>query len=161
MEIPTMSRADTGCAWAVKESFLAYIRGLRDGQVTLADGAAVTSTGEFYFPFKGTEKSDGVTTLRFGGTVRFAGHYGFMSVLLEDLRIVLDHGSGTLLHGASQMQTLADLVLPEPSSEQGVLMWAPVPACLAASGVELFGDTYKAGEELAPLTVRIPAEVLA
>lgn len=156
-----MDVADTGCAWAVKESFLAYIKGLRDGQVSLGGGAAATSTGEFYFPFTGVERyDDAATALCFGGTVRFTGHYGFMSVVLENPRIHLSDGAGTLVNGADE-QGLAELDLPEPLDGGGVRMWTPVPARLAAPGVELFGDTYAVGELLAPLTIRVPAEAMS
>lgn len=160
---PTAVRADFGMAWAVKDSFVNYVRAMSDGRILMGYGAAVTSTREFYFPFAGLDRIDErCLMLRFSGEVRFVAHHGLMSVLLRNPRIEINDDTAflTIEQGRTWVR-LAEFQLPTAHLEDGVAMWAGLDVALSATGVETFGDTYSAGETLAPLTIRVPAGVTA
>ncbi|PVZ53871.1 HtaA domain-containing protein [Arthrobacter sp. H-02-3] len=161
----TIERADLGMAWAVKDSFVNYVKAMNDGRIILSDGAAVTSTRQFYFPFKHLEQSGSTSfVLHFGGEARFFAHHGFMSVLLRHPRIEVTPDSACLSIEPEQGREwlrLAELDLPAGLTEDGVTMWDSVVTKLADAGVATFGDSYRAGETLSPLTVRAPALTVA
>ena len=161
----TIERADLGMAWAVKDSFVNYVKAMNDGRILLSDGAAVTNTREFYFPFKHLEQPDSTSfVLHFGGEARFSAHHGFMSVLLRHPRIEVTPDSACLSIEPEQGREwlrLAELDLPAGLTEDGVTMWDSVVTKLADAGVATFGDSYRAGETLSPLTVRAPALTVA
>lgn len=155
----TFERADLGMAWAVKDSFTGYIRAMHDGQILLGDGAAMTSTRQFYFPFLRQDQIDqSRLVLHFGGEVRFLAHHGFLSVSLRNpcLEVDADGAYLSIQRGNARLR-LAELRLPEALREDDVTMWPDVEALLSGTGTPTFGDTYSAGEPLAPLTVRAPA----
>lgn len=152
--------ADVGLAWAVKHSFVSYVRSLPDGQIQVADGAATTSDGEFYFPLVNvTQTADGLLSVQFGGVVTFTGHHGLLTVELRRPRIDLGVVDNSLfVAGRPAEVCLGRLALPKPATRAGVTMWSRVPVSVAREGGAVFGGSYKAGEPLAPLTFRIPTE---
>ncbi|GAA4773565.1 HtaA domain-containing protein [Citricoccus nitrophenolicus] len=156
-------RASFGLAWAVKESFVAYIRNSRDGQVTVEDGAGVTPDGRFLFPLEGIGQNATEHQLAFRGKVRFRAHFGLLSVTLETPRLLLrpDAAELAVTDHEGGWRHLAHLDLPVPTDDGPACLWADAPAGLAEAGVELFGDTYHTGEQLAPVTLRLPASSLA
>ncbi|WP_169253641.1 HtaA domain-containing protein [Brevibacterium sp. 'Marine'] len=156
-------RADVGFAWAVKSSFVNYIRSSHDGSIEIDDGAAITPSSEFHFELESVGADRSLGQFAFNGEVRFRAHLGFLSIDLRNPRIVMrretaelavEDGDGGWLH-------LAHLSLPEPINEGAVTMWAEAPATLSEEGAELFGGSYSAGEQLAPLTMRLPTAALA
>jgi hypothetical protein len=156
---PNVVRADFGMAWAVKDSFVNYVRAMRDGRIMLGNGAAVTSTRQFYFPFAGLDRMDERRLmLRFSGEVRFLAHHGLMSVLLCNPRIEI-HGDAAFLsiEQGSTWLRLAEFQMPPAQRQDGAAMWSDLELTLSSTGIETFGATYSAGETLAPLTVRVPA----
>lgn len=157
----TVERADLGMAWAVKESFVQYVQSMRDGRILLREGAAVTNTREFYFPFRSLDQSDGNNfVLQFGGEARFLAHHGLMSVSICNPKIkVGPHGACLSIEQGKETVLLADLNLPAVSLEEGIHMWANVPVVLTSAGAAVFADNYSAGEALAPLTMRAPSFV--
>lgn len=156
-------RAPFGLAWAVKDSFVAYIRNSRDGHITVEDGAGATPDGRFLFPLEGIGRNSTEHQLAFRGKVHFRAHFGLLSVIVESPRLLLRPDTAEL--GVTDHQGgwrhLAHLVLPAPLDDGPACLWADAPAGLAEAGVELFGDTYGEGEPLAPVTLRLPASALA
>lgn len=159
---PFTARADLGFAWSVKDSFLQYIRGMRDGDISWSAGAAVTSSGEFFFPLADVRRTPTGAMLSFRGIVTFTAHHGLLSVSVRQPRIALRDGLADLSISVGEAEEkIATLSLPPQIQDGDVAMWLNCPAELAASGPELFGGTYADGEPLAPLTIRIPAAAAA
>lgn len=156
----TVESADLGMAWAVKESFVQYVQSMPDGRILLREGAAVTNTRQFYFPFRSLDQSDGNFVLQFGGEARFLAHHGLMSVSICNPKInVGPDGACLSIEQGNEIVHLAHLNLPAVSVEEGINMWANVPVALTSAGAAVFADSYSAGETLAPLTVRAPSFV--
>lgn len=159
---PFLARADLGFAWSVKDSFLQYIRGMRDGDIIWTAGAAVTSTGEFFFPLAGVDQVGGATILSFRGTVTFTAHHGMLSVSLSQPRIIIqgEHAHLTVEAGGVG-QHIATIDLPPVIQDGDVTMWLTCAVHLSGVGPEQFGGSYADGEELAPLTIRVPTRTVA
>lgn len=155
---PFAGRADLGFAWSVKDSFLQYIRGMRDGDIAWGAGAAVTSEGEFYFPLAAARRSADAMMLSFRGNVQFTAHRGLLSVSIADPRIALRDGEADLLLRVGDAEERIAVVHLSPRIQDGdVTMWLRSGVTLVDYGAELFGGTYPTGESLAPLTLRVPA----
>jgi hypothetical protein len=154
---PFSARADLGFAWSVKDTFLQYIRGMPDGDITWSNGAAVTDAGQFYFPLASSTHNSGVTTLCFGGQVRFTAHRGLLSVFISEpiVRVRSDAAQLSVRLGSKE-QHIADIDLSPRIIDHDVAMWLDAKAHLAGDGAEMFGGTYSLGEPLAPLTIRVP-----
>ncbi|WP_284762085.1 HtaA domain-containing protein [Arthrobacter sp. efr-133-R2A-63] len=157
----TVERADLGMAWAVKDSFVRYVQSMHDGRVLLREGAAVTNTRQFYFPFGSLDESHGGNfVLQFGGEARFLAHHGLMSVSISHPKIeVGPDGAYLSIQQGNETVRLANLDLPAVSVEDGVSTWANIQVTLTGSGAAVFADSYSAGEILAPLTMRAPSLV--
>lgn len=151
------SRVDIGFAWALKRSFVEYIAGMRDGRMSLEGEAALTSTQEFYFPFRSTQRGNGDWVSSFSGGLRFVAHHGLLSVAIRNpqLRVAGEFGS-LLIDGPDGRVEIAHLTMTEPTRDGDVLMWRCDDVRLSPSAVELFGGSYDAGEPLAPITARVP-----
>ncbi len=127
--------------WGVKASLLEYTRGMPDGRVEAADGAAATDAG-FTFPPAGEP-------LAFRGSVTFTGHGGMMRVVLADPRLVETTGGW-------------DLTVRDDEEPGGRLRFATVGALtpdaaggrratgtrLTADGADLFFGPYVEGTPL-------------
>lgn len=158
---PFTARADLGFAWSVKDSFLQYIRGMSDGDIQWTAGAAVTNVGEFFFPHADARTAAEGTVLSFRGVVTFTAHRGLLSVSIAHPRILLRDGSADLLNQAGgYSEKIGSITLAPRIADGDVAMWMNCAVALDEAGAELFGGTYAAGEQLAPLTVRVPARAL-
>jgi len=152
-------RADLGFAWGVKESFLNYVRAMPGGFIGCGVGAGVTSTDEFYFPLAAVDRSGEALRLEFRGEVKFVAHHGLMTVTLADPIIDLQaHGAILSVRAGETESMIATIDLPAMVDHDGVAMWRDAPTRLAGKGPEMFGGNYAVGEQLAPLTLRIPAD---
>lgn len=145
-----MSEASGRLRWAVKESFIAYIRGLEDGAIETFGGCDAES-GVFVFP----GESAGHGALSFTGGVRFTGFAGMLDVRLVD----------PMIEGEDTDTKLTALVGPESIAARVAIatfedtepyrageQWTATPR-LTFEGSRIFGDVYQVGTELAPLTV--------
>ncbi|WP_440711787.1 HtaA domain-containing protein [Herbiconiux sp. YIM B11900] len=158
---PFTARADLGLAWSVKDSFLQYIRGMNDGAIRWGGGAAVASTGQFYFPLEDASRIEGALVLSFAGEVRFTAHRGVLSVTISDPLIRIVGGEGALsVRWGEKEELITKLDLPPLIIDNDVAMWLDTVARLAGSGPDLFGGTYPEDEQLAPLTIRVPATMV-
>lgn len=148
--------ADTGMAWGVKASFLAYIRAMPDGCIVVEGGSATTNGGEFYFPLENAERdASGNHTLCFGGGVRFTAHHGLLSVVLRRPRVQIHDGGGVLsVEHQDHLLPIADLRQIHRTLEGDVAMWVVAGVTLTKAGTSLFSGPYCLGEPLAPLTLR-------
>ncbi len=158
---PFPVRADLGFAWSVKDSFLSYVSGMRDGDIAWDAGASVTNDGEFYFPLRAAHRATDALMLLFCGSVRFTAHHGLLSVSITNPRITIRDGAADLLlRVGNSDERIAILKLPPRIEDGDVTMWLRSGVALADFGSELFGGSYAAGEPFAPLTLRVPTRVL-
>ena len=154
-----MPTADLGFAWAVKESFVHYVASMPDGRIAVGDGAAVTSTEQFYFPFVSARAaSDGVRSYEFEGFVHFVAHDGMLSLDVRRPRIDIGSNSARLSiqRTADEWLHLGDIALPEAEVDDSVTMWREAAVGLTTQGATLFAGTYRPGEPLAQITIRVP-----
>lgn len=150
--------ADIGLAWGVKESFVKYIQGARDGQIIASAGAGMTDSNELYYPISRITRANSEIYISFNGAVRFLAHFGMLSVTLATPRIILRADTAELAVADEDEGWIhvLHLELPAPESDEQVHMWRDIGTSLVESGLELFGNVYNAGEQMAPATLRLP-----
>ena len=136
--------------WAVKESFIEYVRALEDGSIDAFDGAE-WEDGAFVFP--GEASGDGGVS--FTGGVRFRGFAGMLDVRLAEPMIEGD-GAGmrlTALVGPESIAARAPIATLDATEQpRAGESWTATPK-LTFEGVRIFGDVYQVGAELAQLVV--------
>ncbi|WP_170245456.1 HtaA domain-containing protein [Microbacterium saccharophilum] len=152
--------------WGFEESFRTYLEGIAGGGWQLTD-VAYEYPDFVWTSGSGTLDLDARTGLvSYGGGIEFTGHEGVLDTLLSDVRLELAGDVGYLVvdvSGATQSGVeasekdvrFAEFPLGELTVEEGVLALSGVPATLTEAGAAAFG-TYGAGEELDPITARIP-----
>ncbi|WP_173922378.1 HtaA domain-containing protein [Agromyces sp. Marseille-P2726] len=136
--------------WAVKESFIAYIRGLDDGDIETFDGCELQD-GVFVFPGESGEDGE----LLFSGGVHFTGFAGMLDVRLVDPMVEFDgtEAKVTALVGPAAIAArvhIATIEGGEPYRPGN--SWTAAPK-LTFEGVRILGDVYQVGAELAPLSI--------
>jgi hypothetical protein len=145
-----MSESIGRLRWAVKESFLDYVRGLSDGTIDTFDGCEVE---DGVFVFAGESAGDG--GLSFTGGIQFTGFAGMLDVRLVDPMI---EGDGidttvTALVGPKSIAARVAIATVESAGPlRGGAAWTATPK-LTFEGVRVFGDVYQVGTELAPLVL--------
>lgn len=156
---PNVWHAEFGMAWGVKDSFVSYIQRSSDGQITVNDGAGVTSEGQFYFPLRDMQEDAEQIIFQFGGEVNFQAHFGFLAIALQAPRISIRGSKANLELADSEGSwlTLAEANLSMDNRDSSSRIWHSGRVALAEAGVELFGETYPHGEVLSPLVIRTPA----
>jgi len=151
----------TQLTWAVKESLLAYIGDLEDGELVGSDGA--TFTGE-HFSFEVTDAPtdegfgfDNATLtgmLCFRGTATLRGHDGMLNVVLTDPCVVLENGAGEIrvaYPGAKDGRQLDIAKLTASREGDGIV----ADAHLTMTGVNVLGPQYLPGTKIAPVRIHV------
>lgn len=156
-------------SWGVKESFRTYITGpIAHGSITTTGG--VTNNGTSYGWSAGTGTIDDAAPsadVSYGGGVHFTGHDGQLDMLLENIRIEVAGGSGTLYADVTSKAlsgpdydadgvAFATLAPGAPTIANGVASWSGVPATLTADGATAFASFYSAGTALDPVSFSLP-----
>lgn len=147
-------------AWGVKTSFLAYLQGLEDLQITTNDGVRVNETGDlFTFPFAAsTELSDGRRRLEFDGDLRLKAHGGMLLVIFMKpwLEITPDGAELSVVDLMAWPDTSRREVIAVSTEEYRFAESSDfeIPMQLTAAGVETFNNVYPPGAALAPAVVR-------
>src|SRR5690349_15099818 len=156
-------------SWGVKESFRNYITGsIAHGSVTTTGGVA--NNGSSYGWSGGTGVVDDAVPsadVSYAGGVHFTGHGGQLDMLLENVRVDLEGGSGTLYADVKSKAlsgsdydvdgvAFATLTPGAPSVSNGVATWTNVPAALTADGAVAFASFYGAGTALDPVSFSLP-----
>ncbi len=145
-----MSESVGRLRWAVKDSFIGYIRGLEDGAIETFDGCELDD-GAFHFPGESAEDEE----LLFSGGVHFTGFAGMLDVRLVD-PVIEFNGTDvkvTALVGPASIAArvpLATIEGAEPYRPGDT--WTATPR-LTFEGVRILGDVYQVGAELAELTI--------
>ncbi|MEV6348166.1 HtaA domain-containing protein [Actinoplanes sp. NPDC051851] len=133
--------------WAVKASFVRYVRVIAAGTVEASGGAVLDAADVVTFPLVTDVLAAGSRVLGFGGAVRYTAHHGALDVTLAGLRIDLGPaGGGLSIVAGGERRIIADL-----PSDGG-------PPILTREGVPVFGDVYPAGTGLAPLGLDVPID---
>jgi hypothetical protein len=159
-----------GLRWGIKNSFVDYVRGLRDGKGWTGDGATPTGSHEILFAPKAAEwgPPGGIAERSwfFRGDVRFSGHAGMLFVQVTSPVLTMFES----LDGTAQLTVatpptsdgpdrlpLVTLHLAREPAPKGVEVWSGTNVRLTEAGAALFNGVYPAGEPFQPLTMRLPA----
>lgn len=142
--------------WTIKNSLVAYISDLDDGELNASAGATRTDDG---FAFEGVSDTDFdrttlTGTLAFRGTVALRGHDGMLNIVIIDPRVVLNNGSGEVRvaqPGATDGRQLGIAKLGA-TLEDNILTCT---AHLTVTGVNVLGPQYMPGAEIASLRIQL------
>lgn len=144
-------------SWAIRESFLRYTTVIARGSVD-TDGVDTDEAGRFVFPLRAAHRENGEWHLSFGGSVRFTAHHGFLDVLIAAPEVLIGPSGGVIAtHVAGDepsLRALAELDPAAPEADRDGETWRSIPARLASAGEEHFGNVYRAGAEMAPVSMR-------
>ncbi|MCG2620785.1 HtaA domain-containing protein [Arthrobacter sp. I2-34] len=154
-----------GLTWGVKRSFVRYLTSLPDGAVAAVEGASVLESGFFNFPPDGGsfDPAAGTGILRFRGDVRLEGHFGMMFVQIANPWIELGSGGGFLTVAlgepgeAAERIPLISFAAAVPQTIGGSLVWQGLETRLTREGSDVFNQQYGTGQEMDPLSIRLPA----
>lgn len=146
-------------SWAVKTSFVRYVRTVAAGRCETVDGATESAAGIFEFPLIEVSEDSGGRVLSFGGGVLFSAHHGFLDVDLRELELTLAPERTELRIAAAEGGvTIATMDAVVPVDDAGLLRWTGLVPRLTEAGAEIFGDVYRVGSEMDPLeaVARLP-----
>lgn len=155
-----------GLTWGIKRSFIRYIACLSDGSHTVSDGAYLSDTSFFTFPWRtpDVQPPPAKSACEFRGTVRLGGHAGLLAVVIAEpavevlgertLLTVLDP-SGLASRGGRL--PVADLTLVERDAGGTRLRYE---CTLSPEGIVLFGDQYEVGQQLDDVIVQDSAALV-
>lgn len=155
--------------WGVKLSFRNYLKSpVAHGSTEVAGGVTENSDGTFAFPVvSGSyDPQSGDTVVQFGGSVHFEGHGGVLQITIEDLRVEVVDGEGTLYADMASSSpsnpalteyddiALAELDLSggQPSLNGGTLSLGSTPTTLTQAGSTAFAGFYAAGAAMDPIS---------
>lgn len=142
--------------WGIKSGFRRYVAELPDGSITAADGAHSLIDGRYAFPILRIRSAETVV-IELGGSVRFEGHGGLLSVQIAQLEVQIDgdlfaiDAAGTAEHPRITIARGAGPVYDSAGS--------PVSPRLAPEGVALFDGNYPVGTELDAVELLLGAAV--
>lgn len=125
--------------WHFDPGFIAYVRGLPDGEVTAFEPAAIDGA-TLSFPRDGDS-----TSLQYEGSVRFAGYGGMLSIAI-DAPAVSDGGNHLVLTSRSAAGTMRIVNLVEAAGRIYV-------ARLRPEAMALFGGAYEPGKVLGRVVI--------
>jgi hypothetical protein len=158
-------------SWGLKESFRTYIGTIAHGTVTMVGGVA--DHGSSYGWSGGSGVVDDAVPsadVSYGGGVHFVGHGGQLDLLIENLRVEVAGGSGTLFADVTSKGlsgpdfdadgvAFATLTPGTPSVSNGVATWSNAPATLTSDGSAAFSGMYPAGQALDPVSFSLPYSI--
>lgn len=137
---------DGSLRWAVKESFVHYVRAVAAGTCEADGEAELGADGVFTFPLIASEREAGRRVFAFGGGARFHAHGGFLDVQLRGLEVWLtEEGAALHIRCADNTRLVLATTGPDGVGRDGI-----VPL-LTGAGSEVFGSVYAEGTELAAL----------
>ncbi len=153
---------DAAFDWGVRRTFREYVSGsIAKGEWKLADGA---EDGGALFRFTegaGTfDEKKQTLDAKFKGSVRFTGEHG-LDLELSSLAVESKDGKATLyadVASADFDKKQAALVTFEAKAlkaADGLVTLTEVPSKLTADGAKAFGNMYKAGTEMDPVSLAV------
>jgi hypothetical protein len=161
--------------WGVKASFREYVSGpIAQGSIDLA-GAGRSGSQFIFGQSQSVESLSELTTINYGGGVRFLGHSGVLNVSLANPRITIISPQTAILSvevGGNRISMASlNLQAARITTTDTFVSYDNVPATLLASGQSVFSfqgtSFYQAGEALDPVSFgvggvsgELPAAVL-
>lgn len=146
----------TTLTWGIKESLLGYVESLEDGEIVV-DGGATRVGNTFTFSVNADETDFDATagegTLQCAGTVTLSGYHGQMKITIQDPKVTLQDGRGTLAIRVQSMFTGESFVPIAALTVTGTTPELTATAVLTAQGQPFFGPQYQPGQELSPVTL--------
>ena len=145
-------------SWGIKSSFRSYVTSpIAHGSITTSGVSTVL--GNFVFPQSGAAQlTNGIGSVAYSGSVRFAGHGGELDLRLSDPQVRIDSATnGTLfvrVNGGTRVAfaTLALASGTKATDATGAVQYVNVPASLTSAGAAGFNGFYGAGTALDPVS---------
>ena len=156
-------------SWDIRESFLKYLTSFAHGSVNV-DGLEKTAAGGLkYTQASGVYNPETKTgQINFAGTAEFTGHNGQLKSTINNMRLVVVNGKGTLVadvdaltrDGKSVSKTglaIAEVDLSSASVKDGVFSAQNAAVALTDEGSEvLFAGQYRGADNaMAPLSFSV------
>ncbi|OFT74423.1 hypothetical protein HMPREF3104_09835 [Corynebacterium sp. HMSC30G07] len=156
--------------WGIRESFRKYVEtGVAKGSIS-TDGGATRSGSGFSFPLESAAISSSTSgQINFSGEVHFYGHNGALDMTLRNPIIVVNGTQAELrVDYASRkyegmdktggfregrQEVLAAIALNQSPDFAAAQTTIAGSVSLTASGAEIFGGFYEAGEQLDPISI--------
>ncbi|MFH8615748.1 HtaA domain-containing protein [Streptomyces sp. NPDC017979] len=158
---------DAAVDWGVRRTFREYVTGsIAQGKWTLADGAQ-DGGALFRFP-KGTGAYDArkqTLDASFAGSVRFTG--ANLDLTLGQVTAKVTGGTGTLsadvvsAGATTKAVPLVTFAAKDFAPKDGLATLTEAPATLTAEGAKAFGNMYKAGTEMDPVSLAVAVDAKA
>ncbi|KAB1502451.1 hypothetical protein F7230_08420 [Corynebacterium sp. 320] len=154
--------------WAVKDSFLNYIKGpIAKGSWTTR-GAKDNGSGFSFTVSKGYVDAEGLGFAAGTGNVTFTGHGGLLKTSISDPTLKFTGGNtaqllvimssqdadGNEIQGLDGWVHLADVTFTSPVTGGGNYIGTPI---LTSTGAAAFADFYDEGTELADINLSVQA----
>jgi hypothetical protein len=154
----TPDAAAPGLTWGVKQSFVNYVVAMSGGTATVAGGASSRESGTF-FPLADQSGFDLATargTIRFGGGVHFAGHFGALDLTLAEPWLESDEQGAVVSFetGAGRIPLVA-LGPAETGMDGELIVWRGIETRMLGEAAAAFNGVYGAGEPFDPMTIHI------
>lgn len=143
--------------WAVKPSFVHYVRMIAAGSCDVRGGAEIGADGAFEFPVLRVVESPDGWTLSFQGSVHFSAHRGYLDVNIGELCLEFtpDGGALSIATSSGGRSVIANTAPARPTTADAVLRWSQLVPTLTQHGVAVFGDVYPSGTELSPIDITL------
>ncbi|GAA0214087.1 HtaA domain-containing protein [Corynebacterium riegelii] len=156
--------------WGIRESFRKYVEtGVAKGSISTGGGATRSGSG-FSFPLESAAISSSTSgQINFSGEVHFYGHNGALDMTLRNPIIVVNGTQAELrVDYASRkyegmdktggfregrQEVLAAIALNQAPDFAAAQTTIAGSVSLTASGAEIFGGFYEAGEQLDPISI--------
>ena len=156
--------------WGIRESFRKYVEtGVAKGSISTGGGATRSGSG-FSFPLESAAISSSTSgQINFSGEVHFYGHNGALDMTLRNPIIVVNGTQAELrVDYASRkyegmdktggfregrQEVLAAIALNQSPDFAAAQTTIAGSVSLTASGAEIFGGFYEAGEQLDPISI--------
>ncbi|MGP3533975.1 HtaA domain-containing protein [Microbacterium sp. RD1] len=160
-----MTNTAHGLRWGIKDSLLRYVGALDDGEIVVTAPAVREDDGRFSFPVDDVSEWDpatGLGVIRLAGCARVTGHFGMMSVAIDEPWLEFT-AAGTALTVADPDRDPGHRVrIAEvdyrPAPGAAIMEAIDVTATLAPEAMGIFGGQYSAGEPMDPLSFSIAPE---
>jgi hypothetical protein len=157
-----------GLRWAIKRSFVQYVRGMPDGRGWVGNGALPIGTDEMFFSLDRDNSAPvgagpASQVWAFAGDVRFTGHFGLLFVRIARPWLHVDGQTATMTvddpHGdpAAPRVPLVTARLDTLEVRDGTTVCMGVQVRLAEAAVEVFNEVYPAGESFEDFVVQLPS----
>jgi hypothetical protein len=165
---PAPSGLAHGLRWAIKRSFLAYVRRMPDGRGWVGEGAVPVGTDEMFF---GLDPDNTKTTATggvwaFAGDVRFTGHFGMLSVRITRPWLHLDGPTALVTvedpYGdpAAARLGLVSARVEQVEVREGTQVYLGTDVRLEEAAIGVFNEVYPVGEPFEDFVVQVPLLLL-